>query len=96
MTIWIVLGAITLLLAGFILWPIFQNSRTETADADGATPASAKSAEDGSPENELSRDLAVYRDQLSEIDRDIERSVLSTEQATAARIEVQRRILAAD
>ena len=96
MTIWIVLGAMTLLLAGFILWPIFQNSRTETTDADGETPASAKSAEDGSPENELSRDLAVYRDQLSEIDRDIERGVLSTEQATAARIEVQRRILAAD
>lgn len=28
MTIWIVLGAITLLLAGYILWPIFRNSPT--------------------------------------------------------------------
>lgn len=42
------------------------------------------------------RDIAVYRDQLGEIDRDIERGVLSIEQAKAARIEVQRRILAAD
>ena len=40
--------------------------------------------------------MAVYRDQLSEIDRDIERGVLSAEQADAARTEVQRRILAAD
>jgi cytochrome c-type biogenesis protein CcmH len=96
MTIWIVLGAMTLLLAGFILWPIFQNSRSKAADQDDGTSSPAPDGEDASPESELSRDLAVYRDQLSEIDRDIERGVLSTEQASAARIEVQRRILAAD
>ncbi|KJE36776.1 cytochrome C biogenesis protein [Thalassospira sp. HJ] len=95
MTIWIVLGAITLLLAGFILWPILQSNRAAKAsDAADASPASEMN--DGSPEDELSRDLAVYRDQLSEIDRDIERGVLSAEQADAARTEVQRRILAAD
>ncbi|CAM3520086.1 c-type cytochrome biogenesis protein CcmI [Thalassospira profundimaris] len=95
MTIWIVLGAITLLLAGFILWPIFGGSRKAASDEASDAP-SASELEDGSPENELSRDLAVYRDQLSEIDRDIERGVLSAEQADAARTEVQRRILAAD
>lgn len=95
MTIWIVLGAITLLLAGFILWPIFGGSRKAGSDEASDAP-SASELEDGSPENELSRDLAVYRDQLSEIDRDIERGVLSAEQADAARTEVQRRILAAD
>ena len=95
MTIWIVLGAITLLLAGFILWPIFGGNRKAASD-EASDVSSASGLEDGSPENELSRDLAVYRDQLSEIDRDIERGVLSAEQADAARTEVQRRILAAD
>jgi len=95
MTIWIVLGAITLLLAGFILWPIFGGNR-KAGSYEASDASSASELEDGSPENELSRDLAVYRDQLSEIDRDIERGVLSAEQADAARTEVQRRILAAD
>ncbi|GIK99338.1 MAG: c-type cytochrome biogenesis protein CcmI [Alphaproteobacteria bacterium] len=40
-------------------------------------------------------DLAVYRDQLAELDRDIARGVLSPEQAAAARLEIERRILAA-
>ena len=38
--------------------------------------------------------LAVYRDQLAEIERDIDRGLLSAEQATAARAEIGRRILA--
>lgn len=41
-------------------------------------------------------DLAVYRDQLAEIIRDKEAGRLPPEQAEAARIEVARRILAAD
>lgn len=40
-------------------------------------------------------DLAVYRDQLAEVDRDVERGVLTPEQAQAARLEIERRILAA-
>ncbi len=40
-------------------------------------------------------DLAVYRDQLGEIDRDVERGLLSAEQAEASRVEIKRRILAA-
>lgn len=43
-----------------------------------------------------SADLLVYKDQLSELDRDIARGLLTTEEAKAARIEVSRRILAAD
>ncbi len=38
--------------------------------------------------------LAVYRDQLAEIERDLGRGVLSAEQADAARTEIGRRILA--
>lgn len=41
-------------------------------------------------------DLRVYRDQLGEIDRDLERGLLSQAQADAARVEIQRRMLAAD
>lgn len=40
-------------------------------------------------------DIQVYRDQLAEIDRDRARGVLSADQAAAARLEVERRLLAA-
>lgn len=39
-------------------------------------------------------DLTVYKDQLQEIERDQERGVLSADQATAARTEIERRMLA--
>ena len=41
-----------------------------------------------------SYNLAVYRDQLAEIDRDAARGLLNAEQAEAARAEIGRRILA--
>jgi cytochrome c-type biogenesis protein CcmH len=43
----------------------------------------------------LAYDLTVYRDQLGEIERDRARGLLSDDQAEAARVEVQRRMLAA-
>lgn len=39
-------------------------------------------------------DLTVYRDQLAEIDGELERGTLTADQAEAARTEIQRRILA--
>ena len=39
-------------------------------------------------------DLTVFRDQLGEIDRDLERGLLDEAQAMAARTEIQRRMLA--
>ncbi|MCL3882902.1 c-type cytochrome biogenesis protein CcmI [Marivita sp. GX14005] len=41
-------------------------------------------------------DLQVYRDQLQEVDRDLQRGVLSAEDAERLRTEISRRILAAD
>ena len=41
-------------------------------------------------------DLQVYRDQLTEVDRDLTRSVISDEDAERLRTEISRRILAAD
>ena len=40
-------------------------------------------------------DLAVYRDQLSEVERDRDRGLLTPDEAEAARHEVERRLLAA-
>ncbi|HWK46773.1 MAG TPA: c-type cytochrome biogenesis protein CcmI [Stellaceae bacterium] len=40
-------------------------------------------------------DLAVYRDQLAEVERDRDRGVLSDREVAAARLEIQRRMLAA-
>lgn len=40
-------------------------------------------------------DLAVYRDQLTELDRDVARGLLPKSEAASARLEIQRRLLAA-
>jgi cytochrome c-type biogenesis protein CcmH len=40
-------------------------------------------------------DLTVFQDQLKEVDRDLDRGVLTAEEADAARLEIQRRIIAA-
>lgn len=41
-------------------------------------------------------DRAVYRDQLDELDRDVARGLIGEREAGTARIEIQRRMLAAD
>lgn len=43
-----------------------------------------------------SEDLAVYRDQLAEVDRDLTRGTLAEAEAQRLRVEVQRRMLDAD
>jgi cytochrome c-type biogenesis protein CcmH len=45
---------------------------------------------------DLAGNIAVYRDQLTEIDRDAVVGLIDDQQAQTARLEVQRRILAAD
>ena len=41
-------------------------------------------------------DVVVYRNQLGEIDQDVERGLMSSEQAAAARTEIHRRMLSAE
>ena len=43
-----------------------------------------------------SSDIAVYRDQLAEVERDLARGVLTEAEAAAVRVEVSRRLLDAD
>lgn len=44
----------------------------------------------------IAYDIVVYRDQLAEVERDIERGLLNESQAEAARTEILRRMLAAE
>ncbi len=53
-------------------------------------------ARDPSAVKSADLDLQVYKDQLAEVERDVTRGVVGEADAEAARIEVSRRILAAD
>ena len=44
--------------------------------------------------NDDASDLAVYRDQLTELDNDVARGLITADDAGAARLEIQRRLLA--
>ncbi|AUG51578.1 c-type cytochrome biogenesis protein CcmI [Thalassospira marina] len=100
MTVWIVFALVTLVVAGYVLWPVITGAlgrkKTTPDESDKAGASAPSTLAALADQDELQRDLTVYRDQLAEINRDIERGVLSAEQADAARIEVQRRILATD
>lgn len=52
-------------------------------------------AHKGAAAARLGYDLAVFQDQLREVDRDVEAGLLTAEQAEAARTEINRRMLAA-
>jgi len=49
-----------------------------------------------SPNGAMDTDLAVYRAQLAEVGRDLERGTIGTGEADALRLEIKRRILDAD
>jgi cytochrome c-type biogenesis protein CcmH len=64
-----------------------------TALAAGAVIVPLLRARSAAP-GRVAYDRAVYRDQLAELERDVERGVLTQEQAASARIEIERRLLA--
>jgi len=49
----------------------------------------------GASTRDSEHDLQVYKDQLDEVDRDLERGVIGQDEVDAARIEISRRILSA-
>lgn len=57
-------------------------------------PLTRKSKGDAQPKR-ADFDLTVYKDQLTEVDRDLDRGVLNESQALAVRTEIERRMLAA-
>ncbi|PKQ07001.1 MAG: c-type cytochrome biogenesis protein CcmI [Alphaproteobacteria bacterium HGW-Alphaproteobacteria-12] len=68
-------------LTGLALWLMLRPLRT-----------GSKAAEADMGDSEV----ALYRDQLEEIERDLERGIIGMAEAEAARVEVSRRLLAAD
>ena len=73
---------IAVMTAGAALSVLVPMRRARRAEADGAPEHSA--------------DAAVYRQQLTEVDRDLERGLIDAQAAEAARTEIARRLLAAD
>ncbi len=76
---WICAGLLTVTAVLAITRPLM------TAPPSGATEPSAP---------EASANIAVYRDQLAEIDADLARGLISETEADAAKIEISRRLLA--
>ena len=80
-------------IAGLAVWLIF-------AVLTGAViwallrPLTSKKRDAGASEAEF--EVTLYRDQLAEIDRDLARGTIGEAEAEAARLEVSRRLLAAD
>jgi len=58
-------------------------------------PLARKIKSDDAAPGRADFDITVYKDQLAEVDRDLERGVLSEDQALAARTEIERRMLTA-
>lgn len=77
-TVWLVFAVLTAVAAIAVLAPYARARRADGGVLDGE--------EGGS-------DLEVYKDQLGEIDRDLDRGALSRDEAEAARLEVSRRLL---
>src|ERR1700688_740725 len=72
-----------------ILWPIFALMTLAAIFAVGWPLARRQKAD------RSGSDMAVYRDQLTEIDRDEAASLIGSVEAEAARVEVSRRLIAA-
>ncbi len=76
---WLFAALMTAAAVTLLVAPLLRGAR-----GGGAGPAAERAA----------YDRAVYRDQLAELARDLERGIVTPEQAEAARIEIERRLLA--
>lgn len=82
MTFWLIIGAVTLFALLIIAQRMLRPATPQVATNDMA--------------RKLSSDMKVYRDQLRELDRDLERGTITAEDADRARTEISRRLLEAD
>ena len=76
-----------------MIWIVFA-AMTAAVIAFLVLPVLRRRAEDGSVDRNA-YDRAVFRDQLAELDRDLERGVIGPAEADAARNEISRRLIAA-
>ncbi|MFW6077264.1 MAG: c-type cytochrome biogenesis protein CcmI [Hyphomicrobiales bacterium] len=79
MLLWITFAVMTAAVLAALLWPVYRGTGLPDGVEAGLGDA----------------ELAVYRDQLAEIDRDVARGLIDPAEAEATRNEVSRRMLAA-
>lgn len=82
MVFWLLIGALTLATILVLARQMLRLRDTATSNDDDTS--------------KLSSDMKVYRDQLSELDRDVARGTVTAQDAERARIEISRRLLEAD
>lgn len=80
MILWLIFSLFLLAVATLLLWPLLSRPDQQTAAAGRALTG---------------YDAEVYKDQLGEIDQDIERGLLSEAEGAAAKVEIARRLLKA-
>ncbi len=80
MLLWVGFAVLTAAVMAALLHPLLRPSPADVATADAAT----------------SHDGAIYRDQLTEIDADRERGLITPSEALTARAEIARRLIGAE
>jgi cytochrome c-type biogenesis protein CcmH len=79
MTVWIIFAVMMACALAAALWPLHKRKPSSPPAADGRAD----------------RELAVYRDQLAQVEADLAAGVLAAGEADAAKAEISRRMLAA-
>lgn len=88
MTLWFVFALMTVAAIFAVLWPLGRGVRAQGRDAE------TQDAQDQDTQNQGS-EVAVYKDQLAELERDLGAGLIAAPEAEAARVEISRRLLAA-
>jgi len=92
---WMFAAVITVGVVVVLLRPLLAPTDPGQRARAGAVPEDGAAGEGATLDADAERALAVYRDQLAEVERDCARGVLAPAEADAARTEVSRRLLAA-
>lgn len=83
MTLWFVFALMTVAAIFAVLWPLGRRARAQSQGSEGQDTENRGS------------EVAVYKDQLTEIERDLGAGLIAAPEAEAARVEISRRLLAA-
>jgi len=79
MIVWMTIAIMTGLVAAYLAWPLVRAIRRSAPISTGSRSA---------------HDITVYKDQLTEIDAELQRGVINEAEAGTARTEISRRLLA--
>ncbi|TYO65876.1 c-type cytochrome biogenesis protein CcmI [Bradyrhizobium hipponense] len=93
MTLWFVFALMTVAAIFAVLWPLGRRARAQSQGSEGQG-SEGQDSEGQDTENRGS-EVAVYKDQLTEIERDLGAGLIAAPEAEAARVEISRRLLAA-